>query len=83
MAGAGGDSRPASRDPMREWHLKLDKKVRRLALARGGAADPDELHASADEFFPLPDDRLVFWPRRNESNGSIDPDDLVATPKVP
>ena len=80
---AGADSQPASLDPIGELHLKLAKKVRRLALARGGAADPDELHASADEFFPLPDDRLVFWPRRNESNGSIDPDDLVATPKVP
>jgi len=80
---AGADSQPASLDPIGELHLKLAKKVRRLALARGGAADPDELHTSADEFFPLPDDRLVFWPRRNESNGSIDPDDLVATPKVP
>ncbi len=80
---AGADSLPASLDPIGELHLKLAKKVRRLALARGGAADPAQLHASADEFFPFPDDRLVFWPRRNESNGSIDPDDLVLTPKVP
>jgi len=80
---AGADSQPASLDPIGELHLKLAKKVRRLALARGGVADPAQLHASADEFFPLPDDRLVFWPRRKESNGSIDPDDLVVTPKVP
>ena len=77
---AGANSQPANLDPIGELHLKLAKKVRRLALARGGAADPGHLHASADEFFPFPDDRLVFWPRRDEP---IPPDDLGATPKVP
>ena len=82
---AGANSQPANLDPIGELHLKLAKKVRRLALARGGAAGPGHLHASADEFFPFPDDRLVFWPRRDEREGEgpIPPDDLGATPKVP
>ena len=66
---AGADSQPANLDPIGELHLKLAKKVRRLALAQGGAADPAHLHASAEEFFPFPDDRLVFWPRRDEREG--------------
>ena len=77
---AGADSQPASLDPIGELHLKLAKKVRRLALARGGVANPAHLHASADEFFPFPDGRLVFWPQWDEP---IPPDDLGATPKVP
>ena len=71
---AGADSQPANLDPIGELHLKLAKKVRRLALARGGVEDPAHLHASADEFFPFPDDELVFWPQRAKLNGSIDPD---------
>ena len=80
---AGADSQPAHLDPIGEVNLKLAKKVRRLALATGGAADPDHLHASADEFFPLPEDDLVFWPRRDNAEGLIDPSDFEATPIVP
>ena len=80
---AGADSQPAGLDPIGELNLKLAKKVRRLALARGGAADAAHLHASADEFFPLPDDDLVFWRRREEPESFIDPNGLEATPIAP
>ncbi len=62
-----GDSRPATLDPIGELNLRLAKKVRRLTMARGGASDPTHLHESADEFFPLPQEALVFWPRRENS----------------
>jgi len=80
---AGANSQPANLDPIGELNLKLAKKVRRLALARGGAVDPAHLHANADEFFPLPEDDLVFWPRRDEGESVIYPSDSEAAPTVP
>ena len=72
---AGAKSQPANLDPIGEVHLKLAKKVRRLALARGGAADAEHLHESADEFFLFPEDDLVFWPRRDQLDSPDQPDD--------
>ena len=80
---ARDDSQPANRDPIGELNLKLAKKVRRLALAQGGGADTAHLHASADEFFPLPEDDLVFWPRREKPEDFIHPSDREAAPIAP
>ena len=80
---AGAESQPANLDPIGELNLKLAKKVRRLALARGGVADEVHLHKSAVEFFPLPEEDLVFWPRREEPESFIGPSDPEANPIVP
>jgi len=58
----GHESAPAGNDPIGDLNLKLAKKVRRLTMARGGAGEPAHLRESADEFFPLPNEPLRFWP---------------------
>jgi zinc dependent phospholipase C len=58
----GRDSPPAGLDPIGDLNLKLAKKIRRLTMARGGAADPTHLEASANDFFPFPLAPLEFWP---------------------
>ncbi len=65
---AGAGSEPANLEPIGELNLKLAKKVRRLATARGGAEDPEHLHQRANEFFPMPQE-LVYWPRRESLDG--------------
>jgi hypothetical protein len=52
---------PAALDPTGDFNLHLAKKVRRLAVREGVLGDPMRLHALADDFFPLPDDRLGYW----------------------
>lgn len=56
----------AGRDPIGDFNLHLAKKVRRMALRDGNAADKVEMRAMADDFFPLPEDALDFWGRRSD-----------------
>jgi hypothetical protein len=80
---AGDGSKPANLDPIGELNLKLAKRVRRLAMAQEGAADPEHLHESADEFFPMPEAELVFWPRRDSLDASTYPNGRGVTPTTP
>ena len=61
----------AARDPIGDFNLHLSKKVRRMALRDGSAADWVQMRAMADDFFPLPEDPLDFWDRRTTGGGEI------------
>ena len=83
-------STPAGLDPIGDLNLRLAKKVRRMALARGASAEPELLDEMAREFFPWPDEPLVFWPRMREREltGGTDeeagsnPPPLIDTPRA-
>ena len=56
-------SRPAQLDPVGELNLRLAKRIRHRSLAAGGVEDPAVVEQSADEFFPIPNEPLLYWPR--------------------
>jgi hypothetical protein len=59
----------AGRDPIGDFNLQLSKKVRRLALRDGNSTDAGRMRVIADDFFPLPEDRINFWDRRDTPAG--------------
>ena len=67
----GGGSQAATLDPTGEVHLRLAKKLRRVALGRGKPSPEEEVEEAADQFFPLPDGLGDHWPDRNIQNPSI------------
>lgn len=62
-------SHAAGRDPIGDFNLHLSKKVRRMAIRDGNAADPMRMLEMADDFFPLPQDPIDFWDRRSPAGG--------------
>jgi hypothetical protein len=55
------ESRAASLDPVGDFNLQLAKKIRRIALREPAGDQPHRLRQLADDFFPLPADRLGYW----------------------
>lgn len=64
-------SRPAQLDPVGELNLRLAKRLRHRSLADGGVEDPAVVEEAADQFFPIPDGPLLYWPHEGflKTNG--------------
>lgn len=62
-----GSGRARALDPIGETNLQLAKTVRREAFVPGGSRESSDLvRELADQFFPLPDEPLVYAPRAPE-----------------
>jgi hypothetical protein len=62
-----GHSRAADLDPIGEINLRLAKKLRHRGLAGGGVEYPDVLEEIANDFFPLPEGPMLYWPKVGEA----------------
>ena len=61
------ESQAAALDPTGEVHLRLAKKLRRVALASGLPSPEEEVEETANEFFSLPDSIGDHWPNEPDS----------------